>query len=194
MTPFQYILTCSLSTEPSSNIITFKYNFFHEYSVVLDHPLDAVFLLLGQGDTMDQVVRLSDLCSSFELGDKDTVTLTDDLPLADSRVRTFPSAPPDATGRTLPRRAFRLIETVPVLFGLFHKSVEIVGTQTWDDDAKVALYESITDIGVQVWKLRRFEEVEDGGTKKTRVSETIRGKAPSLLKLIVQKETERSHT
>lgn len=148
---------------------------------------------------MERVVRLSDVCVAFELRDKDAVVLptSDDTPqpLEACRVRTLPSAPPGADGPSLalPRRAFMLREAVPVLFGLYTKTVEINGKQTWDADAKVALYESATDMGIQIWKRRRFEELTENGVVKTRVSETIRGRAPPWLKYIVQKETSSLH-
>ena len=86
-----------------------------------------------------------------------------------------------------------LREDVPVLFGLITKKIEINGKQTWDPDAKVALYESVTEMGIEVWKLRKFEEIEENGARKTRVSEIIRGRAPALMRFIVQKETTRGH-
>ncbi|KAJ3524005.1 hypothetical protein NM688_g8636 [Phlebia brevispora] len=143
---------------------------------------------------MERVVRLSGLCCGFELGDRDSVEMPSDAPLAQSSARTLPAASVQPeSNHALPRRAFRLEEAIPLLFGLVTKKIVILGTQTWDEDAKATLYESVTDAGVQVWKLRRFEEVEVAGTKTTRITETIKGKAPALLRPIVQKETARSH-
>jgi hypothetical protein len=49
-----------------------------------------------------------------------------------------------------------------------------------------------TDKGpVNVWKLKRFEEVEEG--KKTKITETIQGKCPALTSFIVQKEARKAH-
>jgi len=174
-----------------------KYNFHHEYSIVLDHPISEVYPILAHGAKMEHVVRLSSLCVNFELLYADVVVPPDSAPLAISRVRTEPafiSSTGEGEGeKGLPRQYFRLNETIPLAFGLTHKKVAIVGAQTWDEDAKVALYESVTDQGIVVWKLRAFKEIEEDGRKKTRVVETIKGSCPVWLKLIVQKETAKSN-
>jgi len=153
-----------------------KYNFQHEYSIVLDHPISEVYPILAHGAKMEHVVRLSSLCVNFELLYADVVVPPDSAPLAISRVRTEPA-----------------FISSTLAFGLTHKKVAIVGAQTWDEDAKVALYESVTDQGIVVWKLRAFKEIEEDGRKKTRVVETIKGSCPVWLKLIVQKETAKSN-
>lgn len=165
---------------------------------MLDHPIDEVFSVLGIGDHMERVVRISDLCHGFELGVQDTVATPDRAPLTQSSVRTLPSAQAgaDQETETLPRRAFVLQEAVPVLFGLVTTNVRIAGVQTWDPKARVALYESLTDgnVAVRTWKLRRFgEELDDKGVKKTRVEEFLRIKAPALFKSVVQKEASKGH-
>lgn len=94
----------------------------------------------------------------------------------------------------LSRQAFRLQETIPLFFGLIKRTVDIVGTVTWDDDTKVSLYESVTEgQGIEVWKLREFAEVEVDGKVMTRVTETIEGKCPGWLRFIVQNEVVKSH-
>jgi len=168
---------------------TAHYNFHHEYSVVLDRPVSEVYPILAHGDIMERVIRLSALCTDFELFDSDVVALPDSAPLTESRVRTEPAS---GEGGGLPRQYFKLQETIPLIFGLTHKTVEIVGTQTRDDNAKVALYESVTDQGIMVWKLRAFKEIEEDG-KKTTVIETIKGSCPTWMKLIVQRETAKGH-
>ena len=170
---------------------TAHYNFHHEYSVVLDRPVSEVYPILAHGDKMERVIRLSALCTYFELFDSDVVVSPDSAPLAESRVRTEPASSEGGGG--LPRQYFRLQETIPLVFGLTHKKVEIVGAQTWDENAKVALYESVTDQGIMVWKLRTFKEIEDDGKKKTSVIETIKGSCPTWMKFIVQRETMKGH-
>jgi hypothetical protein len=83
-----------------------------------------------------------------------------------------------------------LTETVPLIFGLVHAEVHITGSLTWDDEAKLALYESTADFGVLIWKLRMFEEVD---ARTTRVTENIRGKCPLLLKGIVNRQGTTAH-
>lgn len=169
-----------------------EFNFHSDYSVVLDHPLSTVFPVLAHGDQLERVARLSDLCTDFELFENDMVALPESKPLIESRMRTQPAADGEGEGR-LPRQYFKLAETVPLLFGLEKTKVEIVGAQTWDPNAHVSLYETVTDQGIIVWKLRQFKEFEEGGKKNTSVSENIRGISPGWMKLIVQRETAKGH-
>lgn len=169
---------------------TKNYNFHSDYSVILDHPIGTVFPVLSHGDQIERMVRLSDLCSDFQLFDKDTVETPESTPLAEAHVRT---EPPSTSELGFPRQFFRLQETVPLLFGLIKTKVEIVGAQTWDENAKVALYETVTNQGILVRKLRVFKEIEDDGIKKTSVSETINGTCPMWMKFIVQREATKGH-
>ena len=166
-------------------------NFDAEYSVVLKQPLAAVFHALGHGETLEAGARLSDLATGFDLGKKDTLAIPKSLSLTQVAVRTIPaSTSASENERLLPRQYFHLEETVRVIFGLISIKVVINGTFTWDDDAKVALYESSADSDkVQIWKLREFEEFEEDGEKKTRAKETIKGASSILLKRITQNAT-----
>ena len=170
-------------------------NFRSDYSVVLNHPLAHTFPVLAHGDQIEKVARLSDLCTDFELFESDKVSTPGTAPLAESRLRTEPPLTDIATSGpgVLPRQYFRLQETVPLLFGLAHTKVEITGTQTWDDNTRVALYETVTDQGIFVWKLRVFKEIEEDGERKTSVIETIKGTCPGWMKPIVQRETAKGH-
>ncbi|KAI0789279.1 hypothetical protein C8Q75DRAFT_733936 [Abortiporus biennis] len=172
------------------------YNFHSEYSVTIEHPIETVFSVLGDGKNMDRVVRLSNLCERFELQKDDEVVLD---PKCNGQLshavigREYPAAPPETSSMLLPRQYFLLCETVPILPG-WTKTIEILGVQTWDSETKMALYESRTDLGVSVWKLRKFEGMEgNDGKIRTKVTEVIRGKCPVLLKPIVQKTTNTSH-
>lgn len=165
------------------------------HAVVLDHPLSVTFPRLGHGDTMESNVRLSDLTSVFDLVKSDTVAIPSTLHLSEVSVRTLPGSATPAEGeRLLPRQFFHLEETVPLLFGLVKRTVKLDGTLTWDEDAKVALYESLeSGQGVLVWKLREFEEFEDGGIKKTKVKERVEALAPKLLRGIVESTMREAH-
>jgi len=165
-----------------------NFNFHSDYSVVLDHPMSSVFPVLAHGDKAERMVRLSELCTDFQLFDTDFVIPPNSAPLTESRVRT---EPPSSGGH--PRQYFRLQETVPLFFGLTKTKVEIVGTQTWDETTKVSLYETVTDQGIMVWKSRLFKEIEDDGKKKTSIIETINGSCPGWMKLIVQSEVTKAH-
>lgn len=188
-------------------------NFFSTYSVILPVTLQTAYRTLGTAAGHDRICHLSKLCASVELLEKDEVTLpVPDFPegrrLGEVGVRTT-SANDGSTANTggskiLTRQHFALQETVSLVFGLFKKTVNIVGTLTWDDsvltssttedDSPVeALYESFADSGgILVWKLRTFDKVE-GEPDKTRVTERIEGWAPALMRPIVQNVTTVEH-
>lgn len=67
--------------------------------------------------------------------------------------------------------------------------------QTWDDNAKIALYESVTDQGIILRKLRTMEEIPAGkdGVVKTKVTETIEGTCQPCVRFIVQIVGTKAH-
>ncbi|ESK93974.1 hypothetical protein Moror_12931 [Moniliophthora roreri MCA 2997] len=174
----------------------FTPNFHHDYSVVLSHPISKVFPILATSEGHEHVCRLSKLCSGFELLQKDKITISQSTSLSKIHVRTLPfssaeeQVPDSAPTRKLPRQAFTMQETIPVLFGMIHTDVHLTGTLTWDEQNTCALYETISDGGIQVWKLRQLEAVEGN---KTKVTERLEGSCPKLLRFIVQKEASKSH-
>jgi hypothetical protein len=169
----------------------FEPNFFSSYSVVLDFPIAQVFSIIGTSKGHERVTRLTELCTACALEQADAVPIPKSLSLSDITVRTLLNnqdlEPPV---RKLPRQFWTLTETVPLIFGLAHTDVHIAGTLTWDDEAKLSLYESMAEFGVSVWKLRVFEAVD---ARTTRVTENIRGKCPFWLKGIVQRQTTTAH-
>ncbi|KAG6862480.1 hypothetical protein C0995_000026 [Termitomyces sp. Mi166 len=173
----------------------FEPNFSSDYVVVLDHSLADVFTVIGTSAGHERVTRLSEMCSGFELLDADTVAIDQAFSLKDVSVRTAFSAGNEDTSmpRLLPRQFFSLQETVPMIFGFLKARVSLVGTLTWDEESKIALYESKTKSGLEVlvWKLRVFEKLEEN---KTKVTETIRGKCPVWVKSTVQSQTRSGHT
>jgi len=122
------------------------------------------------------------------------------------------------TGSIVTRQHFKMEETIPVLFGMFKTTVLLTGTLSWDDAALPslssasetipspeseaplskedvtlhALYESISDSGIMVWKLRTFTP-HKGDPTKTKITENIEGWAPTLLRSLVQSETLKAH-
>lgn len=161
-------------------------NFTTTHSVVIDQPLRVVFPILGTNEGHERVCRLSPICTFFQLLDKDAVSLPEGIALTKSHARTLPAS----TSKTaLPRQSFKMTETISVV-GI-KKDVHIEGTLTWDEEAKEALYESIASAnGIKIWRSRNFEEVAES---KTRISETIHGHCPTLIKGVVQGDTSRSH-
>lgn len=184
-----------MSTEALS--LGFDANFSSDYSVILDHPIAEVFSMIGTSGGHERTTRLSGLCSGFELQHRDAISIPRTTSLVETNVRNLASSTrsengsdPESPTKQIDRQFFALQETVPVVFGLLHTKVNISGTLSWDEGAKVALYESKTGSGILVWKSRVFEEL-DGN--KTRVSERIKGKCPSLLRSIVQSQTLKGH-
>ncbi|KAJ4477388.1 hypothetical protein J3R30DRAFT_212746 [Lentinula aciculospora] len=181
-----------------SERVGFRPNFSCSHSVVLPHPIAQVFTMLGTAQGHERVCRLSKLCTNFELLNSDTVSLPANGALSDNHVRTTSSSDSGSAeaqntsrdARILPRQAFTMTETIPLVFGLFKNDVVLNGTLTWDDTAKLALYETESSNGVQVWKLRTFEEVD---ADATRVSERIEGICPRWLRPIVQREASKGH-
>ncbi|KAJ3762640.1 hypothetical protein EV360DRAFT_35288, partial [Lentinula raphanica] len=181
--------------------VGFRPNFSCSHSITLPHPISKVFPILGTVHGHERVCHLSKLCTHFELLDSDTVSIPAGAALAESHVRTLPSSEEmpgtgsdsvtaTRTTRTLPRQSFTMTETIPLFMGLLKNDVVLRGTLTWDEDARVALYESESSGGVQVWKVRLFEEVDEDST---RVSERIEGLCPRWMRWIVQREAEKGH-
>jgi len=164
--------------------------------VILNHPIADVFSIIGTSAGHERVTRLSGMCSGFELLNADTIAVPQTTSLADISVRTVSPLEAHDTEesavRQLPRQFFVIHEAVPVIFGIVKTHISLSGTLTWDDEAKIALYESKTNSGISVtvWKLRKFEEVEEG---KTKVTETIQGKCAGWVRDTVQGQTHSGH-
>ena len=81
---------------------------------------------------------------------------------------------------------------------MFKSKVQLTGTLSWNDSTALsprtpeALYETVSNGGIVVWKLRTFFQ-EGDDPNKTRVTERIEGWAPFLLKRIVQSEAAKAH-
>ena len=169
-------------------------NFTSTHQVSLPYSISTVFPVIGTSEGHNRVVRLSSLCSQSDTQQKEFVALPRGASLATASVRTDPPADPSdaAFSNTvlLPRQHFTLTEQVPIVFSLVTKAVHIEGTLTWDEGARIALYESQTKLGVTIWKLRRFYETKEGGTK---IVETIEGNCAGWMKHIVQGQTRKAH-
>ncbi|KAF9069013.1 hypothetical protein BDP27DRAFT_1265683 [Rhodocollybia butyracea] len=191
----------SQSSQSSPGAPGFKPNFNNTFSVTVAHPISTVYTILGTAEGHERVCRLSKLCSKMELLKRDRVEVPASKTLTEISARSFPSTTNLEDQRTLPRQHFIMTETVPLLFGLIKTDVELTGTLTWEDDGptspesssghvKHALYETTSNNGIRIWKLRTFEVVDDNTTK---VSERIEGLCSSWLQPIVQKEASKAH-
>jgi hypothetical protein len=169
------------------------FNFTSENAVTLNHPLSVVFSKLAEPAGLSSTIGLSTLARDFTLLEQDSIALPSSTSLSHLRARTLPpaTAPAESGHRLLPRQAFKFREEVPIAGGLFKQSVHLAGTQAWDRDARVALYEALSEgQGITVWKLREFEELPDGNT---RVKERIEGICPAWMRLLVQPLARKAH-
>ncbi|KAJ6542007.1 hypothetical protein DFH09DRAFT_1174449 [Mycena vulgaris] len=95
----------------------------------------------------------------------------------------------------LQRDCFTVIERVPVLLGLVNQTVTVKSWQVLDPAQRVAAYEIVVQgAGVRVWKMRELEDLggDEAGTRRTRVSETLRGVCPWVLQGVVSKDSAKT--
>lgn len=175
----------------------FEPNFGHAYAVVLDKPYEEVFRTIGTPHGHDRVTRLSKLCVEYTALKDDEVLVPSDVGLQDVAVCKLepvskPLDPVSPGSRILNRQSFKYVESVPVVFGLFHVKVTLNGTICWDETNGVSLYETETNnmAHIRVWKCRRFERE---GDSRTKITEVIKGNCPSLMRKTVQGVTETTH-
>ncbi|KAJ7497630.1 hypothetical protein FB451DRAFT_1550452 [Mycena latifolia] len=178
-----------LSLRQDSYPANFKPNFDSEFNVTIQKPLSTVFPILGTNEGLGPHILLSSLASDFVALTQDNVTVSGNL--EDAFVRTAPAVA--AGAGTFPRQNFKYKETIKIIPGLSFLDVvvNLQGTFTWDEDKNLALYETSSDKGVVVRKIRRFEEVDGGAA--TQVSEVINGQCPLLLQPVTQKTARDAH-
>jgi hypothetical protein len=114
--------------------------FHFGYEIILPSiPIDVAFERLTSVSYVEQVIRLSDLASDFELLSNENDVLH-----------------------------YRFVENISLLFGLINKRLSIVVKQTRDINKKILIYESNVDQGtVTTVKSRSFTPTKDGGTLVT---------------------------
>jgi hypothetical protein len=184
------------SSAPALEIHGFEPNFTTTHTVIIDQPYEVVFRTIGTPQGHERTAKLSKLATGYDSLSEDRIKIPHSTSLSDTNVRTSESTDleqPEEGSRILRRQQFKLTETVPVAFGLVNVPVPIYGTICWDEEAGVSLYESQTDNAakIKIWKCRKFYREGDGRTK---VTETIHGKAPSLMRRLVASETSKGHT
>ncbi|KAJ7102851.1 wax ester synthase-like acyl-CoA acyltransferase domain-containing protein [Mycena epipterygia] len=179
------------------------------YSVVLSCPIEAAVPVLFPEDapaiarflvgTRDSSLKLA---ADFIHHSTDYVRLdraafaSDALPVISALEPCDKCGDDDDTAPVLQRDCFTVIERVPMLYGLLHQTVTVKSWQILDPSRRVAVYESIVQgAGVRVWKTRELEDlgIDESGTRRTRVNETLRGVCPWLLQGIVTKDSAATH-
>ena len=170
----------------------FQPNFTAENSIKLPFPISRVMKELATGESLEQVARLSGLCTFFQIGTTDYIASPlDDKSLQDVHATaTLPSVE-NSQPTALPRTHFEMEETIPVLAGLIKNKVAIKGVQTTQSTKHCCLYESFAEKqSIKIWKLREFESTSEN---ETLVKERIRGQCKGWMKLIVESECRKSH-
>ena len=167
---------------------------------VLASPLPHVYDTLSCLENFDRFMQLSPTCHSVEVLKTDSVALAtsldvDKLGLADvalNRPEYRPASPAQSPESELCTRIhFKMVERIPLLFGLFKNDVTILGTQIMSQVLKLHIYESQANNGlVQIYKLRRFA-AEDQQT--TKVEELISGQTSKLLQCYTQAACRQAH-
>lgn len=160
------------------------FNFTSEYSVLLDHPIEECMQRLAAPDSLEPVMTLNSLAQNIEIQTPQHIAA---VPLATTRdTSKLPTA-----SEGMERTAFSMEEVVPILGGVYNRTVVIKGVQTWSKEQKCCLYESEAHgPDVIIWKLRTFVEMGEG---KTKVEERIEGKCSKWLRMIVEKECRSAH-
>ncbi|KAH8830304.1 hypothetical protein DL96DRAFT_1592374 [Flagelloscypha sp. PMI_526] len=191
--PFLFSLILSTTANPvdmkkrqDTYPANFKPNFSSTKTLTLPYPIEKVFSVLGSDQSaLCKVVLLSNIASDCELLEQDTVTV--DGPLEKALVRE------QAAGPGFPRQHYKYKETIKIIPGisLFDVVVNLPGTNTWDEKNKVVLFETASDQGVAVVKVRTFTEINGGAA--TQVTETITGQCSWWLQSIVQKQVDATH-
>ena len=181
-----------MSSETPLKPQDFEPNFSAENSIKLSFPISQVMKELATGESLEQVARLSGLCTFFQIGSTDFIDPPfDDKSLQD--VHATATLPPVENSQqgALPRTHFEMEETIPVLGGIIKNKVSIKGVQTFQSTKHCCLYESFAEKqSIKIWKLREFESV---GENETIVKERIRGQCKGWMKIIVESECRKSH-
>ncbi len=175
--------------------------FYSRHKVVLPFPISDVYHKSSSPEGVARFARLSSMCHSFEILSTDQIVLhkTNELAgrsldnLADSRPTYDMVEPtqPSTSGEVCTRIHFKLVERVPLLFGLFKTDVVIFGTQIMSRLLKLHIYESNADQGlVKIYKLRRFVELDE---QATNIKELILGETKWLLRRYTQASCRKGH-
>ncbi|KZV89790.1 hypothetical protein EXIGLDRAFT_771387 [Exidia glandulosa HHB12029] len=186
---FFAVSACARSIDMRKRQDDFKPNFSAEVTMDFQYPIEKVFAAFGSDQTqLCKLVLLSDIASDCQLLARDTVDVAG--PLEDTIVRAVPAS---ANGTGFPRQHYTYKETIKIIPGisLFDIVVDLPGTNTWDEERKVVLYETASESqGVFVKKTRFFESIDDG--KATRYTEKIVGQCNWILQPIVQNQATKT--
>jgi len=140
-----FIGVSAVTVDMSKRATEFKPNFSAEVVMDFPHPIAAVYAAMGGGDDQSRLcklVLLSDIASECKLLARDTVDVSG--PLEDAVVRVTPAS---TNGTGFPRQHYTYKETIKIIPGLTFLDVvvDLPGTNTWDDERQVILYETASE-------------------------------------------------
>ena len=176
-------------------------SFESRYSVVVSSPLQHVWESLSSKDKFKEFMHLSPSCHTVEILSTDQVVVrlasgvsnsslnevAINRPSYDTISDTHCSNPSSVCLRI----RFKMVERVPILFGLIKNDVTISGTQIMSPSLGLHIYESDANKGlVTIYKLRRFTAK---GQQETLIEELICGKTKNLLQRYTQTACRNAH-
>ena len=175
--------------------------FDSRHKVVSPLPISDVYNKFSSPEGVARFARLSSMCHSFEILSTDQIVLHKSTELARQSLDDLAASRPAydmmkpsqslTSGEVCTRIHFKLVERVPLLFGLFKTDVVIFGTQIMSHLLNLHIYESNANQGlVKIYKLRRFIEVEE---QATNIEELIVGETKWLLRRYTQASCRKGH-
>lgn len=175
--------------------------FDSRHKIVLPLPIPDVFNKFSSPEGVAGFARLSSMCYSYEILSTDQIVLHKSSELAGKSLDDLASSRPiydvmkssqsSTSGEVCTRIHFKLVERVPLLFGLFKTNVVVFGTQIMSPVLNLHIYESNANQGlVKIYKLRRFVEVEE---QATNIEELIVGETKWLLRRYTQASCRKGH-
>ncbi len=175
--------------------------FDSRHKVVLPLTVSDVYNKFSSLEGVARFARLSSMCHSFEILSTDQIVMHNINELAGQSLDDLAAVRPaydmmepsqlSTSGEACTRIHFKLVERVPLLFGLFKTDVVIFGTQIMSQSLNLHIYESNANQGlVKIYKLRRFIEVEE---QATNIEELIVGETKWLLRRYTQASCRKGH-
>ena len=176
-------------------------SFESQHSVLLASSLEHVVEKLSSKDSFKEFMHLSPTCHMVEILSTDQVVVHLAGDVSDSSLNEIAASRPsyDTTSNAhccdpssvCLRIRFKMVERVPILFGLIKNDVTILGTQIMSPSLGLHIYESDANKGlVTIYKLRRFTAK---GRQETLIEELICGKTKKLLQRYTQTACRNAH-
>lgn len=176
--------------------------FDSRHEVSISSPASVVYTTFSSLDGFKRFMHLSPTCHSVEILKTDQIVLHTPADFAGRSLEDLsvhrptyellePTQAANAEGEHCSRVHFKMIERIPLLFGLIKNDVTILGTQITSQSLKLHIYESEANKGlVKIYKLRQFAAQ---GKQTTKIEELISGKTIRLLRWYTQSSCRHAH-